>query len=386
VKSVLLYAGLLVVGIGASWMRYTSDEAPPKDGVVLVDAKKDDLEKIVYKGPDLEVVFEMRTDETGRYAWVVVTEQKKKKKDGQEVVETKVSKFKAGSAADKLIEAATPFMAMRLLENVDDSKMTDFGLKEPNTSVQLTAGGKTTTWDLGGETYGTKDRYVRDQATQRIYVVDDEVFKPLKFANSRLPERALSSPKPEEIDSLTLAQSATMVEWVQKNKQDKDARYWERQQPPTATDATAQAGAKDETFGNWVEKLLKVKSTAYVQESDEPVEPEIMFEFTVRVTGKPAELVTFYRKDDAWYAKSNHTRGLVKLSRTAIEDLADEVDDVLAGKAPPEKPKKPPTPTTPTERPGMPPGMAPPGMPPGGPPGLPPRPPMPRPGGTPTSP
>lgn len=382
-KSVLLYGGLLVVGLGASWMHYTSDEAPPKEGVMLVEAKKDELEKIVYKNPDLEVVFEMRSDETGRYPWVTVTEQKKKKKDGQDVVETKLSKFKAGSAADKLIEAAAPFMAMRLLENVDDAQIDAFGLKAPDTTVTLTVAGKTTTWELGGETYGTKDRYVRDQATHRIYVVDDEVFKPLKFANSRLPERSLSSPKPEEIDSLTLAQGATTVEWVQKNKQDKDARFWERQQPPTAADATAQAGAKDETFGNWVEKLLKVKSTAFVQEGEEPAEPEIVFEFTVRVAGKPDELVTFFRKDDTWFAKSNYTRGMVKLSKSAIEDLADEVDDVLAGKAPPEKPKKPPTPTTPTEPPGMPPGMSPPGMPPGGPPGLPPRPPMPRPGGTP---
>ena len=34
-KSVVAYAGILVLAMGASWMRYTSDEAPAKEGVVL---------------------------------------------------------------------------------------------------------------------------------------------------------------------------------------------------------------------------------------------------------------------------------------------------------------------------------------------------------------
>jgi hypothetical protein len=382
VKSVALYAGLLVLGLGASWMHYTSDAGPAKEGVVLIDAKKTDLERITYKGPDLEVVFEMREDDLGRHGWVTVTENKKKKKDGQDVVETKVSRFKAGSAADKLIEQMAPFMAMRSLEGVDDSKIESFGLKAPDTTVTIATRSGQTVLELGGETYGTKDRYVRDQGTGKLYVVDDEVFKPLKFASSRLPERGLTSPKPEEIESISVSQGATVVEWIQKNREDKTAAYWEREQPPTAADATAQAGAKDETFANWVEKLLKIKSTNYVQEGEAPTDTATVFEFRVKPAGKPEEVVSVMSSGENWYAKSNFTRGLVKLSKSSVEDLADEVDDVLAGKAPPEKPKPPPRPTSPDKMREMMPGQGNPaaeGGPPPHPPMMPPRPGMPAP-------
>lgn len=370
-RSVALYAGILVLGMGASWMHYTSEEAPAKEGVVLVDSKKDELEKLTYTSPDLEVVVEMREDATGRFPWVTVTEQKKKKKDGVDTVETKVTKFKAGSASDKLIESVAPFMALRSLDAVDDAKVESFGLKTPDTVVTLALKGKEVKLDLGGETYGTKDRYVRDQATGKYYVVDDEVFKPLKFASSRLPERGLTSPKTEEIERISIGQGGTVVEWIQKNREDKAATYWERQQPPTAADATAQAGQKDETFSNWVEKMLKIKSTGYVQEGEEPTDATILFDFTVQPAGKPAEVVTFTKSGESYYAKSNFTRGTVKLSKSSIEDIADEVDDVLAGKAPPEKPKPEPKPTSPDKMREMMPGEGnPPGE--GGPPKRPP--------------
>lgn len=384
-KSVALYAGILVLGLGASWMHYTSEEAPAKEGVVLIDSTKLDLEKVVYKAPDLEVVFEMREDAAGRFPWVTVTENKKKKKDGVETVEVKVTRFKAGTAADKLIELVAPFMAMRTLDTVDDARLESFGLKAPDTVVTVTTKGKETKLDLGGETYGTKDRYVRNQATGKYYVVDDEVFKPLKFAASRLPERSLTSPKTEEIESISIGQGSAVVQWIQKNREDKAATFWERQQPPTAADATAEAGQKDASFSNWIEKMLKVKSTGYVQEGEEPADATILFDLTVQPAGKPAEVVSFTKSGEAYYARSNFTRGTVKLSKSSIEDIASEVDFILAGKAPPEKPKPAPKPTSPDKMremmPGMPPNPNAPseGGPPRRPPMMPPRPGMPAP-------
>lgn len=371
-RSILIYAGLLVVSLGASYMHYTADEVAPKEGVMVIEARKDDLQSVVYEAPDLKVTLEMREDAVGRYPWITVDETKKKKVDGVETTERKQSRFKGGAAADKLIQSSVPLVAVRRLDNVDDERVASFGLKTPDTKVSYTIGGRTTVFELGGETYGTRDRYVRDVSTGLLYVLDDELFKPLKFANSRLPERSLISPKPEEIDSVTVAQGGTVVSWTQRNKEDKDARYWNRDTPVAEAPAPAEgaaapaAGGKDETFSNWVDKLLKLKSTAYVQEGDTPTDPQLRFEFTVRVKGKPDETVQVLQAEDAWYARSNYTRGLVKLARTSAEDLADEVDDILAGRAPPEKPKPAPR-TPPTKKDaqaaGEAPTTAPPGMP-----------------------
>jgi hypothetical protein len=324
-KTIPVYGVLLVLALGASWSRYTSDEAAPEEGVVLVEGKKDELQRVVYDSPDVDVTFELRADDFGRYGWATVTEIKKKKVDGVETTETKTSSFKTGTGADALVEGFAPMMAVRELDQVDDGRLTTFGLKEPETHVEVTSNGGTTRLALGGETYGTKDRYVRDSGTQRVYIVDDEVFKALKFATTRLPERALTAAKVEAISEISLGQGANDVRWSQKNRDDRAAAYWERDG----------ATGKDETFGNWLDKFLKVKSTGYVQQGDTPADATAAFDLTVRADGAKPETVRFLSTPAGdWYAQSESTRGMVKLPKGAASDAADEVGDVLEGKAP----------------------------------------------------
>lgn len=375
----MAYGAVLVLSLGASWVQFTHDDkAAEKEGVVLVDAKKDDVAQVTYSAPELEVVYKLTTDATGTWGWVTVTDKKQKKaKEGEPPppVDVKVTSFKAGSAGDKLLEGLAPLYAMRELVGVDDAKIESFGLTNPDTTVQVTVGGKTATLELGGETYGAKDRYVRHRESSKYFVVDDELFKPLKFAATRLPERGLSSFAVETLDSVTLSKGDRRVEWVQHNKDDRNADWWERLPAPGSTDV----GKKDETFANWLEKAMKLKSQNYVQDADRPASLAPDFEITYRVKGKPDETVRVQTADEDWFAASEFTHGLVKLTKSAARDAADEVTDILEGrepapdeKTPPTAPSaggnesdagdKPPTPTRPG-MPGMPPGM--PGMPPG---------------------
>lgn len=356
-KTVFVYAGLLALSLGAAWVQYTGGEDEVKEGVLLLDAKAEQLEKVVYTSPDLTVTFEMKTDDFGRYGWAQVEDRKAKAKEGEPPPEPKLSTFKTGTAADKLVEAFAPMMALRKLENVDDAQLTSFGLKEPDSTVAVTSGGKTMTLSLGGETYGTKDRYAKDQASGVIYVIDDEPFKTLKFAGTRLPERALVAGKVETIESVTLGVGGTNVTWTQKNKDDKAAAYWEREG----------ATGKDETMSNWLDKALKLKSTSYVQADETPAELVPAFDLTVRAAGSKPETLQLLQGGEDWYAKSESTRGLVKLSRGPAKDAAEDAKDVVEGRtpAPDEKPAAPAG-----EAPGGPggpggPGPRPPGMPPG---------------------
>jgi hypothetical protein len=339
-RSILIYGAILVAAMGASWVHYTDDSAKPKEGTVLIDAKATELEKIVYHTADLDVTFEIRNDAFGKFPWTTVVEQKKKKVDGNETTETKTTRFKAGSAADKLIEGFTPLMAVRELDKVDDATAKAFGLATPDTTVTVSVGGHTTTLDLGGETYGTKDRYVRNRETGRVYVVDDEPFKTLKFASTRLPERSLIAEKTEEIDSFTLQEGASSVQWAHKNKADTQAAYWER----------AGGSGKDETFANWLDKLMKLKSTSYLQDGEAPTDLQSKFDVIVREDGKPTETLHISESGEDWYATSDSTRGLVKLTKGPAKDVAEDVSDILEGKTPPPDP-------TPPAKPDKPPGQ-----------------------------
>ncbi len=387
-RSVTIFGVILVVAMGFSWQRYTHGEEKVLTGTVLIDGKKDDLQKASYKGPDLDVEYERRTDGLGTYGWVTVTENKKKKipdpsKPGSmmDSSETKVTKFKAGGGDDKLVDSLTPLMAVRSLDDVPADKIESFGLTAPDTSLTVTSGGKDRALQLGGETYGTKNRYVKEAASGHVYVVDDEVFKAFKFAATRLPERGLTDRKPEDIVSATLGQGADSVTWTHKNKDDKAAAEWDREGAPPPPAAPLADGtpapaptAKDVTFANWMDTALKLKSTAYVQDGDEPTTLEPAFDLTLRADGKPDETIHVLHNGDDWYARGEFTRGLVKLSRGPAEDANGDVDDILAGKTPPEKAKPVRPPTGATKPPGSdaapPPGG--PGGPhgPGGPPGM----------------
>lgn len=348
-RSIPIFGFILVAALGGSWMTYTTERTPEKDGIILVDNKPSELQKITYKSPDADVVFEMKEDALGRYAWVTVTDHKKKKvKEGEPEVppEIKVTAFKAGQAGDKLIDAFAPMAAMRELTGVDDVRLKTFGLTEPDTTVALTSAGKDYVFDIGGEVYGPKDRYARYQLTSRYYIIDDELIKPLKFAATRLPERALYGPKPEEMDSITLGAGAKTVTWTHKNKDDASAVYWEREG----------ATGKDETFANWVEKALKLKSQSYVQDGAAPTDLVPQFDMTIRQSGKPDQTVRVSKSGEDWYAQSEYTRGLVKLTKGPASDAAGEVVDILEGRTPPPKPEKKSGPPAP--RPGGPPAAA----------------------------
>lgn len=322
-KSVFVYAGLLVLSLGAAWSRYTGEEPVEKEGVQLLDVKADDLETVVYTSPDLTVTFELKTDDFGRYGWATV-EERKKGKEGEPPPDPKVTRFKTGSAADKVVEAFAPMFALReLAATTDEATLTSFGLKEPDTTVAVTHRGKTVTFDLGGETYGTKDRYARNQADGKLYVIDDEPFKTLKFAATRLPERQLLAGKVEAISGARLGVGGATASWSQKNRDDRAAAFWERE-----------GAGKDETFGNWMGKALKLKSTAYAQEGEAPTDLVPAFDLTIRADGQKPETVRLQSSGEDWYAQSESTRGLVKLSRSAAKDVAEDAKDVVEGRAP----------------------------------------------------
>lgn len=373
IRSWMVYGAILGLSLGATWMRFTAEETKgEKEGVALIDEPVSALESVVYASADVDVRFEVRKDTLGSYAWVTVTDHKQKKaKEGEPPppVETKVTAFKAGSAGDKLMESMAPLMAMRELVGVDAPKLETFGLSASTTTLAVTAAGRTATLELGAETYGAKDLYAKHRESSRFYVVDDELIKPLKFATTRLPERGLFAAAVETVDTVVLTAGTTTVEWLQHNKEDRTADWWERK----ATAGTDEVGKKDETFANWLEKALKVKSASYVQTGEEPATTEPVFDLTFSAQGKPSETLHVLKSEDDWYARSDYSRGLVKLTRSAVEDTADEVEDILAGRepAPSEKPAPTELGTTPEGEgaprpPGMPPGMPrPPGLPPG---------------------
>ena len=365
IRGVIVYGALLAVTLGASYYRWTHQPDKDLEGkVVVLQGEPETLDRITWKGKDDEAVIEKKKDDKGDYYWVTYTKWEKKKPEHPDAKDAKaeagsgsgsgsvadagsgsgsgavaeatppeeekepvVSHFKSGKAATELAAALSPLFAVRKLEDVTPDKLKTIELETPVEHVILDRNGKTTDIELGGEAYGTKDRYARIAGTNEIYLVDDEVLRSLKFARTRLPDRDLFPIETPKIESAVIGDGTSSITLTQKNRDDKDKATWV---PADAPDDTS------EQYKTWMDKFLKAKSSSYVNEADVPKDLELRFQVTIKGEGGEQETVEVYQAGEAgdWYAKSGYTRGYVKMLKSTTSGLADDVGAIIGGSSP----------------------------------------------------
>jgi hypothetical protein len=346
VRNVIALGALLTLALGASYWSWTHppDKTIAADKVAMYRAAKGDVTSIAWKTEDLDLVVEKRHDDHGDYAWVTSTERKKKDAPPADTdapaapppeVETTVTQFKGSDAADKLWDAFSPIQALRELDATASPDKTVFGLDAPKGTIEVVRSGETLTMPVGGETWGAKDRYVG--LGDKVFLVDDADLRPLQYGKTRLIERNVQPLAADDIDSVSLTRNGQTVTWIHKNREDKAASYWARDNTPDQ---------KDEVAGTWLKtKLLTIRLQTY---QDTPV-PDATPAFSFSVTGKGQTWTVDVTTDAAgeYYAQSTFDRALVKLTKSVANEAAQDVDTVLAGTAPapapaPEAPSAPP--------------------------------------------
>jgi hypothetical protein len=362
IRGAIVYGGLLAVTLGAAYYRWTHEPDKDLEGkVVVLQGAPETLDRITWKGKDDEAVIEKKKDEKGEYFWVTYTKWEKKKpehpdKDAKadakpetaagsgsgsgadlaaagsgsgsgaeaapEEKEAVVSYFKSGKAATELAASMSPLFAVRKLEDVTPDKLKTIELEAPVEHVLIERNGKTTDIELGGEAYGTKDRYARIAGTNEIYLVDDEVLRSLKFARTRLPDRDLFPFETPKIESAVIGDGTRTITLTQKNRDDKDKATWAPADAPDDTSAQ---------YKTWMDKFLKAKASSYANEADVPKDLDLRFQVTLQSEGGEQETVEVYQAGDAgdWYAKSGHTRGYVKMLKSTTSSLAEDVGSLI---------------------------------------------------------
>ncbi len=366
-RNVVVLSVSLVVALTAAYMTWTREEEEVSDEAVAVfDAREGDVSKVAYTSEKVDVVIEKRTDERGDYYWVDSTERKVKPKkpkgdphdphgdeskgdkakgdkakgdkakadepeaeeepapepEEPDVVEVEHLTFVASAAGEELWKAVAPLQAMRELEAPADPKV--FGLDAPSAKLEVTRSSGPVTIEIGGETYGAKDRYVRYQG--KTFLVDDAKLKPLESAGSRLMERGLFPLQQKEIESLEVAIPAgATVAWTQVNRDDAAKAAWARKESPEVS---------DEVGATWINKLLGLKLQTYVAPADDPGSLQPVFGYVVR-GAKDAWRVEVLRttaEPPQYYAKSDFNRSLVKLPESMARNVVDDLDSL--GQAP----------------------------------------------------
>jgi hypothetical protein len=334
-RATLIYGLVLAVLLGFSWCEWTSEtEVDRGDKVELLAGSAEDIVSIEWKGDKSESKLTRMSDAHGDYIWVDSTRWTKKPvvkpaaEDGEpvEVAEperlAKHSVFKASAKADTLMDSFSPFLALRRLEVSSPEKLEEIGLQNPEATLEVVRGGTTQTLDIGGEAYGSRHIYVRRRSDGHVYLVEREQLQGLRYARSRLADHSLIGIKRSDLVQAVITLGDASLQTTQKNGDDAAQAVWV---------LTEDEESAPEQLTTWMGQAIKLKGMRYSDPTDPPA--DLQSRLSIELTGpkgrtETLELLQVGQGGD-WYARSEHTRGLVKLVRSAAKSLWDDAQSVL---------------------------------------------------------
>ncbi|WP_437963226.1 DUF4340 domain-containing protein [Sorangium sp. So ce260] len=292
-RSFFVHLGLLVVATLFAvvvWTRDKTASALAVADVTVWAGRAEDVERITFESKSKTVVLEAKADKGGRY-FVGTTERRttppaEKPKDdvhadhGDEPHDdppaepepaVKTTTFVSVSGGNKLAEAIAPLKALRSIGRVADDRASEFGLAEPEGTITVKLRGGERKLVVGGATPGGADRYARDEATGEVYAIKGDVYRDLETAESRLMERDLHEWKDVDLTKARVIAGDKRRELVRSG--DEGKKFWADPGSPEQ---------KDETVGNWMSKLDRLRPTEYVAAAPEQKELVVRVEYTGR--------------------------------------------------------------------------------------------------------
>ena len=338
-KGLLVHLALFGVAGALAVHVWTKDEKPTTEKGEQVEVwggKPDDIQEITFESEQRRVRLEARKDSRGR--WYIgnvdkTVDARPPRPTGDAGAppppapgKRETSTFISVEQGEKLAESLAPLYAYRSVGKIDDARAEEFGLHKPEGTVKVKLDGKERSFVIGGTTPGGADRYARLENGE-VYAIPGSIAQNLMFAESRLVERELHRFEPDEVTRARIVKGGDSRE-ISRLEDKKDG--WASQASP---------GVLDETVGNWMQKLERLRVMNYVETPSKPVTPE---DVVVRVEyfdkGSQVgfvELVKLPPKEPAKDPAKQKAQYLVKSENTrwyaeVLASTAEQVEQDLA--------------------------------------------------------
>ncbi len=312
-RTVFVSAGILVISLGAAWNQFTDE--PDKIGeneMLIMAGRIESITNISWTSNQQDVFIERRTDDLGTYLWVEYIDKKLPE-------DHKVKFFKAGKNGDSLLEKLSPFVGIRTIDPTID--IASIGLQEPSATFMVTSNGIEREFAIGSEAYGTRDLYVQDNSSKEIFLVDDAKLRSLRQARTSLPDRSLWTLDTSKATGGTLSFNEVDVQLSHQNWQDKKNAKWVFSLKPEDENTQLQT---------WLSKVLRLSVSRYASPDQLPTIGEEIFSLSLDWDANEQDTVSFYKDNEqAWWARSKHTRFDVKITGDALSGLVEDLPGLL---------------------------------------------------------
>jgi hypothetical protein len=380
-KSVIVHALLAALGLGFAYQTWTRPAVlveKPSDEVVLLACEPEQLEAIELVSPTHRVNVKPVQGKEGREYWITSTPTTPEKKvepkpasdglassadagvsSGQPSGQPSAPKaepaapalpsgqtkpmarkydakvpatFVANAAFDLYLNAYLPVRALRGLGVIDKKDYAGFGLDKVGTYLRIACGGKKLALDIAGRTHGTNDNYARDPKTDQSYLVPGRLVRDLQSSQFNFTQSELHAFKLSEVDETVLTAMGEEKRLLHRDRLIPGHAQWVDAEHPDR---------KNELFGNWLDRLAKLKVRAYLGRDDKPgadlivshSAPVTVLNVEHRVGGKPKGKLEVVRVDADgvafYYARSEATRIWVSLYEAVVKELMQDLGLVI---------------------------------------------------------
>ena len=327
-RELTVHALLLVTSVAFAGIVWTRDKKPVGQAadVTVWPGRASDVTRVTYEGKSHRLMLEAKRDERGRFfvGSDACNTAPPTSSDGGIVQDPGASartmNLLSVSAAEKLAEAIAPLRSPRALGPIGDDKAREFGLDIPDGTLVVVVGGVERRLVVGGVTPGGSDRYVRNPETGEVYVLRGDIFRDIDTPEARLVERDLHEWKDGEVRRATLRARGKARDVVHGGSESK--RVW--------ADATS-ADQADETIGNWMGKLDRLRPTEYRTSPPEPRTDVARIEYSSGDLLGFLEIVKSPASDGKadYFVRTERTRLFGKVSGALAEQVEQDAESIV---------------------------------------------------------
>jgi hypothetical protein len=337
-------AGVLVLAAGLGLSTWSSDEkdtsVPAAEQVEVWGGSPDSLETIRFESKNRTVVIDAKKDSQGRYYVAKVDKQESTAKPHDDPHDPHASKQSVGDAgaptpgkrttvrfigvkaADELAKQVAPLMALRRIGPIDPKRAEEFGLDKPEGTLKVKIDGKEHALVIGGTTPGGQERYARETASGAVFAVPGDVAQSMLGAESKLLERDLH------------AFEDGAVTRVRVTKRDKSRELTALDGKKGGWADAATPTKADETAGNWISKVERLRVQEYVETPSTPLRTENAIVRVEYLSGtKPLGYLELYKvpggTGNEYLVRSERTRWAAKVLTSAAEQVDQDLSSVL---------------------------------------------------------
>lgn len=328
-RGVAVHGALLVVALILAFWAWTG-EGSPRDGVKQVTVWGGAPETVLsvrYEREDQVLSVVRRRDAGGAYLWATVRRVQSQLDSVRETesgsAPGKVDEFPVGERGDELLRELAPLTALRDLGALNDSLRLAYELVEPQRRLLVTFDDGTRELRIGGNVFGSGDRYVVEPETDRGYVVSSSVLRRLDAGQGGLRLTKLHDFELQDVGAVTV-ESPSGKRRMQRQRSD-------GVDPQATTWTSGETGEPDQTFANFMNRIQRLSIITY--ESDlagDSLQSRVRIDYS-DVRGRPLGFMELYRHPAErgngfdFYLRTELTRILAR----AQPNIGERVDEDL---------------------------------------------------------